>query len=142
MSETRRLRKTNPWYLHPRANFEDDDFAALQGLTLPEIKKVLLKDFVRVPRHRVVAVLETSLTKACYLELLTIFLLSILRTVQWVDSESSPSGLRQSCGMGSPYNISIVNKLAEAISGSCLGVSMDEATSIVVPALAFYDLLP
>ena len=124
------------------ANFEDDDFAALQGLTLSEMKKVLQKDFVRVPRCEVVAVPETSLTIACYIELLTVFLVSILKTVQRVDVGSWVSSPLESSERGPQCTVPAFDKLAEAIASSCLEVSMDEAMSIVVPTLAFHDLLP
>ncbi|MCJ1474724.1 hypothetical protein MMC13_003384 [Lambiella insularis] len=125
-STTKTRRASDPKWIHPSADVDENSFVALRGLTLPEMRALLKKDFGLRP---VIAVPEPSLIRACALEFVTVFLAALTKHIRDV------GGTERSL-------VSAFHHLAKAILASRLVDTVDEALTMVVPAFVAGGLVP
>ena len=130
-------------YFHQSAKSErtkDNDFAAIRGLNLREMRTLLNKDFRTPTQKTELAVISSaSLEKNCALEFFSIFLLSLTAGIQHISGKTVEVNTEKSRVQ---WKNSIISELASAVIDSGLAVDEAEALTVVVPAFAARGLLP
>ena len=130
-------------YFHQSATRErnkDNDFAAIRGLNIGEMRTLLNKDFRTTTQKTELAVISSaSLEKNCALEFFSIFLLSLIGGIQQIGGETVEI---YSEGSQVQWKNSIISELASAVIDSGLATNEAEALTVIIPAFAARGLLP
>ncbi|CAD6567326.1 MAG: hypothetical protein ASARMPREDX12_000214 [Alectoria sarmentosa] len=144
ISSTRILRMLGQREFHPSVKDterEENDFAYLRGLSLPEMQASLMRDFYKGTNNVTteVAVLpSSSLERNCAQELFTLFILSFTSQILQVKGRTT----KITGPNGETWTNDVLSEIASAVVLAGLAEDEAEALTLVVPAFAARGLLP
>ena len=120
---------------------EDNDFAFLRGLTLPEMQASLMRDFHKGTNNvttEVAVLSSSSLERNCAQELFTLFILSFTSQIWQVKGRTT----KITGPDGETWTNDVFSEIASAVVLAGLAEDEAEALTLVVPAFAARGLLP